>query len=189
MHSQPVVQPVKGRGHIRTPSDIEAMRPAELRYAPTVGACLSWSSSCAAVAALNRAQEMRPQRVLALHSRSAASCVKPKKKKLLMLDLCLTVHARTVMILNRPAAACATLKQVPVQAQQQDSELEKQCCCVAPSPSVLHPLALCLALAGIWNFHCPCNKRLQEGKVCRLEGVSPVRCSPCTVMGIPQVGL
>ena len=147
VHSQPVVKPVKGRGHIRTPSDIEAMRPAELRYAPTVGACLSWSSSCTAACCIRQSPEDTPTASAGIAQPQCCFLRLAEAEELLYLELCPVIGACSVMVLQLPCWCLRKGEAGPVQVQQQGMAALslKQSCCVALSPPVLHCWVLCQA--------------------------------------------
>ena len=176
VHSQPVVQPVRGRGHIRTPSDIEAMRPAELRYAPTVGACLPRFSSCTAACCARQSSDEAPTAIARI-GYIAALCAHLKKKKVvvLWLDLWPKVVLAVSWYSQPPCCCLRSAEAGPEQPQQPDRAALslKQSCYVALS---------CPASLG--GVSCPGFQRFWQHRAVR---GGRVRCPPCIVLAISQI--
>ena len=93
------------------------------------------------------------------------------------MDVCPTVGACSVMVLQLPCWCLPNGEAGPVQIQQQGMAVLslKQSCCVALSPPVLHCWALCLALASFFA----------QQNAARVEGVRPVRW-PYIAIGMSQ---
>ena len=144
VHAQPVVQPVKGRGHIRTPSDIEAMRPAELRYAPTVGACLSWFPGCTAASGAQQSSGSAP--VVRARIAQPQSCFpRPPEEGEEAVLVVFVPHRRCLLVsyyFSRPAvvSACSSRPCASPTARQGCFEPEAKLLC--------GPVTSCPALLG-----------------------------------------